>query len=428
MRADMFPSNSLGRSGTLGGVLPVGSAVPLPLNTYVGALAAYSQRRLRTAYTGPLIRVRRSSDNAESDIGYGADGWLDGAALLAFSGEVVHQISPTIRNGGFETAGAGGTDAVGSWTEVLGGTSTITRDTGVFDTGVASARLNIDSAGNFAILDNNVLVGGRQYRYSIRAKSAVAGAYLSVGAGHTLTTEWATYTGTITAASTVFRVFSSTANAVVYLDSIAVQEVAPDAYVAARYDQSGNGYHQMQAAAAAQPKIVEAGVVLIEGSLLRPCPRFDGADDVLVATIPALGNEFSVFTAARRHGGAGNFGTPWSLMATGTSFKLGNQDTYYRLFPTAVDQTTWLTAARNVTHYRMASGRASMRVKYNALAAYADEAVAVDAGALERLSAGGVATGLFSPYNVGEQILFPSSQDASEAAIMADINAAWGMH
>ncbi len=48
--------------------------------------AAYGMRRLRTAYTGSLLRIRRSSDNTESNIGYTADGHLDTAAVTAFVG------------------------------------------------------------------------------------------------------------------------------------------------------------------------------------------------------------------------------------------------------------------------------------------------------------------------------------------------------
>ncbi len=53
------------------------------LDLYPNAAAAYSVRKLRTAYTGNAIRVRRSSDNAESDIGFsGAN--LDESALTSF--------------------------------------------------------------------------------------------------------------------------------------------------------------------------------------------------------------------------------------------------------------------------------------------------------------------------------------------------------
>ncbi len=48
--------------------------------------AAYGLRRLRRLYTGFCIRVRRSSDNAQLDIGFDSQGNLDILALLAFVG------------------------------------------------------------------------------------------------------------------------------------------------------------------------------------------------------------------------------------------------------------------------------------------------------------------------------------------------------
>jgi hypothetical protein len=55
------------------------------LDTYPNAAAAYSVRKLRTAYTGSAIRVRRT-DLTESDIGFTSAGNLDTTALLAFTG------------------------------------------------------------------------------------------------------------------------------------------------------------------------------------------------------------------------------------------------------------------------------------------------------------------------------------------------------
>ena len=54
------------------------------LDTYPNAAAAYSVRKLRAAYTGSAIRVRRSSDNTEQDIGFTALGNLDESALTTF--------------------------------------------------------------------------------------------------------------------------------------------------------------------------------------------------------------------------------------------------------------------------------------------------------------------------------------------------------
>ena len=63
------------------------TAVPYSflLDDYPGASVAYSLRKLRSAYSGNCIRVRRSSDNTEQDIGFVGNN-LDTASLLTFCG------------------------------------------------------------------------------------------------------------------------------------------------------------------------------------------------------------------------------------------------------------------------------------------------------------------------------------------------------
>jgi hypothetical protein len=57
------------------------------LDIYPNAAAAYSVRLLRGAYYGsPAIRVRRSNDNAEQNIGFTTSGDLDTSALTTFVG------------------------------------------------------------------------------------------------------------------------------------------------------------------------------------------------------------------------------------------------------------------------------------------------------------------------------------------------------
>ena len=56
------------------------------LDAYPGAVAAFSLRKLRSGYTGNCIRVQRSSDNTEQNIGFGSDGFLDESALTSFVG------------------------------------------------------------------------------------------------------------------------------------------------------------------------------------------------------------------------------------------------------------------------------------------------------------------------------------------------------
>ena len=48
--------------------------------------SAFSLRKLNSTYTGPAVRVRRSSDNAETDIGFLSDGYFDLQTLQTFIG------------------------------------------------------------------------------------------------------------------------------------------------------------------------------------------------------------------------------------------------------------------------------------------------------------------------------------------------------
>ena len=62
-----------------------GGSLPLLLDAYSGAGAAYSLRKLNTAHTGYAIRVRRSSDNTSQDIGF-VGNILDTSAITTFVG------------------------------------------------------------------------------------------------------------------------------------------------------------------------------------------------------------------------------------------------------------------------------------------------------------------------------------------------------
>lgn len=57
----------------------------LLLDTYSGAGVAYSLRKLKSDYAGSAIRVRRSNDNSEQDIGF-VNNQLDTASLTSFVG------------------------------------------------------------------------------------------------------------------------------------------------------------------------------------------------------------------------------------------------------------------------------------------------------------------------------------------------------
>ena len=65
------------------GETSLNAAANLLLDQYSGAAAAYSVRKLSSSYSGSALRVRRSSDNAEQDIGFDGEN-LDTSALEDF--------------------------------------------------------------------------------------------------------------------------------------------------------------------------------------------------------------------------------------------------------------------------------------------------------------------------------------------------------
>lgn len=109
--------------------------VPLALlDAYPGAGAAYSVRKLSSSYTGAALRVRRSSDNTEQDIGFvGLD--LDTTALSSFVGA----------GNGFVT----------KWYDQTGNNRDMIQTTGGLQPTIISSGSLIIRNGNLSIYYNN---------------------------------------------------------------------------------------------------------------------------------------------------------------------------------------------------------------------------------------------------------------------------------
>lgn len=146
------------------------------LDLYPGALMAYSTgRRLRDGYTGALFRVRRSSDNAEQDIGFVAEtGLVDTSALTTFVGAgngfvtTLYDHSTSGWNFTQTTAGAqprivaaGVVDVLGTNsvpTMVFGGSAHLTRSTDLTSTSqltlLFAASRDTDTGGSDFIISH----------------------------------------------------------------------------------------------------------------------------------------------------------------------------------------------------------------------------------------------------------------------------------
>lgn len=126
------------------------------------ATGAWSvSRRMRQAYVGPLLRVRRSSDNAEQDVGFRSDGALDSATLVAFcaggNGFVAKVYDQS--GGGFDMAQA----TAGSQPRIVA--------SGSLDTMGAQGRPTINFTSGTGSLTNATFVHGNAVTANIVAVS-----------------------------------------------------------------------------------------------------------------------------------------------------------------------------------------------------------------------------------------------------------------
>jgi hypothetical protein len=106
---------------------------------------AYSFRKLVTDYTGPCLRVKRSSDSTEQDINFLGNGELDTTSLLSFVGagegwitRWYDQTDFTVTRYAFPIGGNGYKIVVSGVLQTLNGKVTAVPDTGYYQLGRTS--------------------------------------------------------------------------------------------------------------------------------------------------------------------------------------------------------------------------------------------------------------------------------------------------
>jgi len=107
--------------------------------------------------------------------------WADWMATgrLPYEGAGIMQ---AIENGGFESAGSGGSDVFSAWTEAVTGTSTVTQDTSDYSPNGGEASLKLDyPSGEFAqVTQFSKLTIGRAYEIHFDAKSSTGAQSLAI--------------------------------------------------------------------------------------------------------------------------------------------------------------------------------------------------------------------------------------------------------
>jgi len=328
------------------------------LDNYTGASVAYSLRKVRTAYTGSAIRVRRSSDNSEMDIAFNANGDLDTTTLLSFVGSgdgfvarwydqsgnndyaynTTASSQPRIVMSGVVTT-SGGRPAI-YWdnsrpdvlrinTKVWSGVNTIRSSfvamkwvTGTGNTPIfgqtSDANFHPDTTGNNLILSeayasydikygalylNGVSKTVNQFSKNINTNQIISMIQLSqIGYFNLIGNDRgyaapAGYFKGYYSEIIIYPTSQATNRTAIESNMNGYYSIYGDGYVTKWYDQSGSGRDAVQVTSSYQPQIVSGCSLILRSG--KPAIYFDGVDDTLrLSTVVPLSDISTLFTVA----------------------------------------------------------------------------------------------------------------------------------
>jgi hypothetical protein len=335
------------------------------LDSYSGASAAYSLRNLSSAYTGPLIRVRRSNDNVERDI-YGTfRGDLDLAALTSFvganSGFVTRWYDQSgigdnllLQSQTFENASWLKTNVTASTNTILAPDGTLTAET-IFETAATDLhymyQTNSTSAGvytlslyikylnrKYIILGvNDASASGAGVVFDVEIATFVGNS--TIGTGYSvlsysitnLSDGWSRYSVTVSTSGAAMGILQlRNSNSLSWLNSYTGNS-STGVYIwgaqlstgsqLLRYQPTTTAIapvrNATQATAASQPRIVNAGAV----DTLNGKPSvFTNATNVSFSTLTL--SDFTLFWVSRK----ADSGPAGSMILSGPSFNYVSDD------------------------------------------------------------------------------------------------------
>lgn len=246
--------------------------------------AAYSLRSLNGA-NGNVVRVRRSSDDAEQDF---KPTEISDGTLLSWVNSG-NQFESDFTLGGTNINNTGGTNTLG---ESIGGVDNTLKFSS--DAGTSEHRAFVGS-----LQENGYLYRLSFDFYIPSVNTTLDGLKLENGGALVLATNttkdtWVSVSNvnfTSVANDNLFfkgvdsggnESYAGTSGDSFYLKNIVLEALSADGAVTTLYDQSGNGNHTTQSTATAQPLIVEAGTLVTENGL--PAIDFDGVDDFIEAS------------------------------------------------------------------------------------------------------------------------------------------------
>jgi hypothetical protein len=302
-------------------------AQSLLLDLYPGAAAAYSLRKLRNAYSGSAIRVRRSSDNAEQDINF-VGGDLDTNSMLDFVGYNLWTFSEELNNAAY-IKGALNTTGIPPYIDVeiapdgtltgdkiieniANGQHVLSRTTPVLLNGVTYnfsvfakqaertsiyVGTNLGGVNKICFIDlTNGTISNNQLPnvpivtseangwYRISFNLVGLGANTGVSVGLLNASNQTNYVGDNISGAYVWG-FQISQTSTVKLYQKTVATAGGNGFVTTWYDQSTNGNNAIQATAANQAQIVNNGLLIIDSLTTKPTTQWSTDRYTLLANI-----------------------------------------------------------------------------------------------------------------------------------------------
>lgn len=389
----------------------------------IEAAAAYSLRNLSSSYTGNVVDVRRSSDDAEES--FTADEVADGTLtdwvntdVVKFSSDFSSSLNGFIVDAS-DTALAGQTFEGESGVmkhipSTLSASHRVRRLSTIPRSSIVSLKVLV------YIPSANTVANGAQMRNAageLIAATSTTDEWVEIEATGTTGSDGSSGTFAIHATSGGDRLFTGNGTDAIYYKNVSVTVTSADGFVSKWYDQSGNDNHATQGTEASQPKIVDGGT-LVSGGM-----RFDD-------------NQFLQTTNTFTYGS----GTTLSTFLVNSSD--GDENAYLFRFAAnyivwnAIDGTRKVSAGANanagkvtgdeelwttISELNTAGGTSNFYVD-GTLAAAADAPIGTNVvSPARKLNIGG--SGVTSHWNgtVNEIIFYDSDQSDNRTAIEANI-------
>jgi hypothetical protein len=381
---------------------------------YSGASAGYSLRKIGS---GPVVRLRRASDNAEKDF-YAGDliGSSEGSELVT---------DPDFATGSSWIVGTGWS-VTGGQAISDGSNGSIQLSGGIPTTDIVIATINIVACSSFT--DCLIRVGANT--------------------GYSLASLGITATGTYQVVSDPQNsalIFTTTNGATVTLESFSCKTYTPTAaelwtvegngdttvnfsYATTWYDQSGSGNDATQSTAAAQPLLIRAGVTNTVGG--KAALDFDGTDDYLETQSFNSSQPISFFTV-QRFDAAGNGANTYLFATNGNDvFITANFADRYQISAGANCRADVSLYSNDQELFSVVFNSVNSNLYINGLDGQLDSNDAGVNGLTAPIRIGGSdaapANGMLG--EIQEFIIYASDQSANRPGIETNINDYWSIY